>query len=492
VDDTLQLGFPLWLRLTHFFNFLFITLLIRSGIEIIGAHPKFYWSDDALPGSEWFRLTKKRIPKHQLWTSEDEIEPMSPWLALPGRNNLGLGRHWHFWAATGWLLAGLIYVILLFATPQWRRLLPTSWDIFPSAWQAVVAYVHFRLPPEGNPFNAIQQLTYCFVIFILSPLQIVTGIMMSPALGARFPWLPKILGGRQAARSLHFIGVIIFVGFIIVHISLVIAHGFGREMAKIVLGDEASSYALATIIGLLAIAAVIVFHICGTWYSLSLPSQAKRLLEIGIAPLKRFLFHHWDSQQNYSHASAYARINGRPPRNEIYRKLAASEFADWRLDVTGLVKRNLSLSLNDLHHMPRQTQTTLHCCIQGWTYLAQWTGVPVCAIMDVCKPLPDARFLVFHTLDEKWERPGHGYYYEVIDLELAVQPQTILAYEMNGRPLPVVHGAPLRLRVENQLGYKMAKWVTQIEFVNSFKHFGKGQGGWRDDLLHYYPSDAGI
>ena len=492
MDDTLQLGFPLWIRLTHFFNFLFITLLIRSGIEIIGAHPKFYWRDDALPGSEWLRLTRKEIPKGQIWTAEDEIEPMSPWLALPGRNNLGLGRHWHFWAVIGWLLAGLIYVVLLFTTPQWRRLVPTSWEIFPAAWQAVGTYLHFRLPPAGNPFNATQQLAYFFVIFVLSPFQIVTGIMMSPALAARFPWFPRIIGGHQAARSLHFIGLIIFIGFIVVHVILVIAHGFKREMAKIVLGDESYSHAFATVIALVAIVAVIAFHFLGTWYSLASPSRTKRLLEIGIDSLRRFLFHHWDSRQNYSHASAYVRINGRPPRNEIYRKLAASGFADWRLDITGLVDRGLSLSLNDLHQMPRQTQTTLHCCIQGWTYVAQWTGVPVSAIMDACKLLPDARFLVFHTLDEKWERPGHGYYYEVIDLELALQPQTILAYEMNGRPLPIPHGAPLRLRVENQLGYKMAKWINRIEVVNSFKHIGKGQGGWRDDLLHYYPLDAGL
>jgi sulfoxide reductase catalytic subunit YedY len=492
MDETLHLGFPLWIRLTHFFNFLFITLLIRSGIEIIGAHPKFYWRDDALPGSEWLRLTGKEIPKGQIWTSEDEIEPMSPWLALPGKNNLGLGRHWHFWAGIGWLLAGLIYVVLLFTTPQWRRLVPTSWEIFPAAWQAVVTYLHFRLPPAGNPFNAIQQLAYFFVIFVLSPFQIVTGIMMSPALAARFSWFSRIVGGHQAARSLHFIGLIIFIGFIIVHISLVIAHGFKSEMAKIVLGDESYSHAIATIVGLAAIAAVIAFHFLGTWYSLASPSQTKRLLEIGVDSLRRLLFHHWDSRQVYSQVSAYARINGRPPRNETYCKLAASGFADWRLEVTGLVNRNLSLSLNDLHQMPRQTQTTLHRCIQGWSYLAQWTGVPVSAIMAACKPLPNARFLVFHTLDEKWERPGHGNYYEVIDWELAMQSQTILAYEMNCQPLPVVHGAPLRLRVENQLGYKMAKWVNRIEVVRSFKHFGKGQGGWRDDLLHYYPSDAGI
>jgi DMSO/TMAO reductase YedYZ molybdopterin-dependent catalytic subunit len=134
----------------------------------------------------------------------------------------------------------------------------------------------------------------------------------------------------------------------------------------------------------------------------------------------------------------------------------------------------------------------LHTCIQGWSYFAQWAGVPISALIDQCQPLPNARFLVFRTLDEKWERPGHGYYYEVIDLEIARLSQTILAYEMNGQPLPVPHGAPLRLRVENQLGYKMAKWVNGIEFVESFEQIGKGQGGWRDDVLNYYPSDAGI
>src|SRR6266487_6411060 len=359
-------------------------------------------------------------------------------------------------------VAGCRHVSPFSATPRWESIQRDS--------AARIFLCHLRFVPFSNRYRNHDL----------------------PALAARFPWFPRIMGGHQAARSLHFIGLVIFIGFIVVHLILVIAHGIESEIAKIVLGDEFHSHGIATIIGLLAIAAVIAFHFWGTWYSLSAPSQAKRLLEIGVDSLRRLLFHHWASRQDYSHASAYARINGRPPRNETYRKLAASGFADWRLEVTGLVKRNLSLSLNDLHQMPPQTQTTLHCCIQGWSYLAQWTGVPVSTIMDACEPLPNARFLVFHTLDEKWENPGHGYYYEVIDLELAIQPQTILAYEMNRQPLPIVHGAPLRLRVENQLGYKMAKWVTRIEFVNSFKHFGKGQGGWRDDLLHYYPSDAGI
>jgi DMSO/TMAO reductase YedYZ molybdopterin-dependent catalytic subunit len=185
-------------------------------------------------------------------------------------------------------------------------------------------------------------------------------------------------------------------------------------------------------------------------------------------------------------------VNGRPPRNDAYAHSLASGFDDWRLLVDGLVEVPQCLSLTELRAMPSGTQSTLHVCIQGWTYFASWTGVPIAHLLEQARPTRDARYLVFHTLDEKWERPGNGHYYEVIDLETARKAQVILAYEMNGAPLPVEHGAPLRLRVEHQLGYKMAKWVDRIELVAEFWQLGKGQGGWRDDVLNYYPSDAGI
>ncbi|KYF91547.1 hypothetical protein BE17_30905 [Sorangium cellulosum] len=488
----MTLGFPLWIRLTHFFNFLFLTLLIRSGIEILGGHPKLYWSDDALPGSEWLRLTRKKLPSGEPWTAEDEIQPCSSWIALPGRNNLGLGRHWHFWSVVGWTVVGLAYVVLLVATPQWRRLVPTSWGVFPGAWRALTTYLSMSLPPEGNPYNPLQQLTYFAVIFGLAPLQIVTGIMMSPALSARFPWFPRLVGGRQAARSLHFLGLVAFALFGVVHVALVVAHGFGAEMANIVLGSNAASHALATVLGLAGIALVVVFHAVGTVYSLRRPGRAKRLLEIGVDPLRRALFHRWASRQKYERISAYARTNGRPPRNETYQRLVEGGFAAWRLEIKGLVARPGVLSLEELRAMPRTTQSTMHVCIQGWSYFAEWGGVALPDLLDRYGPLPDARYVVFHTLDEKWESPGHGWYYEVIDMETAMKPQVILAYEMNGEPLPIPHGAPLRLRVEHQLGYKMAKWVCAIELVEDFRHLGKGQGGWRDDVLNYYPSDAGI
>ncbi len=484
--------FPLWIRLTHFFNFLFITLLIRSGIEIIGAHPKFYWNDDCLPGSEWLRLTKERMPETGLWTAEDEITPLNSWFALPGRNNLGLGRHWHFWSVAGWLITGSIYVACLLVTPQWRRLIPTSWEIVPNAWSALTVYLQFRVPPGGDPFNPLQQLAYFGLIFILTPFQIITGVAMSPALAARFPWFLKLFGGRQSVRSLHFVGICLYVLFIIIHVTVVIRHGFGSEMARIVLGDESESHRLAVTLGLAGIATVIVFHIVATLLSLRRPMKVKKRLEIGIDRLRWLLFHHWRSKQNYNRRSSYARVNGRPPRDAAFQKHLSTNFEDFRLEVRGLVERPLNLSLDELRKLPKKTQTTLHTCIQGWTFFAQWGGVAVSDLSDLCRPLPEAKYLVFRTMDDKWERPGHGYYYEVIDLVIARKPQTILAYEMNQEPLPLNHGAPLRLRVESQLGYKMAKWVSAIEFVESFAGIGQGQGGWRDDVLNYYPLDAGI
>lgn len=153
--------------------------------------------------------------------------------------------------------------------------------------------------------------------------------------------------------------------------------------------------------------------------------------------------------------------------------------------------------------MPSRSQTTRHDCIQGWTYYAQWSGIPVSELLDRCQPTEDANFVVFWTLDEKWEYSEKGqydaphpdvpeFYYEAIYMDKATEDQTILAYEMNGNDLPIAHGAPLRLRLESQLGYKMAKWITHIELVESLEEIGRGQGGWRDDVLKYHPSTADI
>ncbi len=241
---------PEWIRATHFLNILFLSLLARSGLEILSSHPKLYWNDHCKPGSEWLRLTRKRLPDDRLWTSIEEEESFPSLLALPGRRRLGLGRHWHFAAVAGWILTGAVYLALLFMSAQWRRLVPTSWSIFPDAWQAFTEYASFHVVRGGDPYNALQQLAYFGVVFLLAPLTIATGAAMSPALIGRFPSYLRIFGGKQAARSIHFLCLLAFVLFTVVHTAMVAVHGIGKELAIAVLGSPERSRTLALALGL--------------------------------------------------------------------------------------------------------------------------------------------------------------------------------------------------------------------------------------------------
>jgi DMSO/TMAO reductase YedYZ molybdopterin-dependent catalytic subunit len=485
-----DLGFPLGIRLTHAFNIVFLTLLIRSGIEIIGGHPMLYFNDDCRPGSEWIRFTSKRMFRSRRWTAEDEKQAYTPWVALPGRDNLGLGRFWHFVAVAGWLLTGLAYLLVLATSDQWQRLVPTSWAVFPQAWDTALAYLRLDVPPPGEPYNALQQLTYFGVIFVLTPLQILTGMAMSPAIEGRFPWFPRLFGGRQAARSLHFLSLVAFVAFTVHHVALVIAHGLLDGLGAIVLGAEApttAQHAVAVAITLTFLAALILLHVWATRRSLLRPRAMQEALQRIVDPLQARLLQPLTSRQHYRRRDITAdpRPNGRPPRHDTYRNLAAHHFDGWRFEVGGMVEHPLSLTLHELRELAPQQQITQHKCIQGWSYVAEWQGLPLAALLDRCQPTPNARYILFRTFDDKWEEPGHGDYYSVIDLDVARAPQTLLAYGMNGRPLPTAYGAPLRLRLETQLGYKMTKWIRSMELIADYDDIGAGQGGWRADQLHY-------
>lgn len=179
------------------------------------------------------------------------------------------------------------------------------------------------------------------------------------------------------------------------------------------------------------------------------------------------------------------------PDDDDYRRLAANGFRDWRLQIDGLVEKPLALSLADLRGRRARTQITRHDCVEGWSAIAKWTGAPLGALLDEARLKAEARYLVFYCADSlEATLDGSGRYYESIDLVDAYHPQTILAYAMNDRPLPVANGAPLRLRVERQLGYKQAKYVMRIEAVKSFAHLGRGRGGyWEDRGYEWY---AGI
>ena len=174
------------------------------------------------------------------------------------------------------------------------------------------------------------------------------------------------------------------------------------------------------------------------------------------------------------------------PASAEYKALAASGFADWKLVVDGLVEQPGAWSLEQLRAMPSRTQITRHDCVEGWSAIGQWTGAPLAQLLALVKPKPEARYVVFHCADSF----GSARYYESIDMDDAYHPQTLLAYALNGQTLPITNGAPLRLRVERQLGYKHAKYLMRLELVDDFSRIGGGHGGyWEDQGYQWY---AGI
>ena len=177
------------------------------------------------------------------------------------------------------------------------------------------------------------------------------------------------------------------------------------------------------------------------------------------------------------------------PDDDAYKSLLANNFADWRLDVVGLVEKPLSLSLDQLRTMPSRTQITRHDCVEGWSCIAKWTGTPLSLVLDQAVVKPEARYVMFHCMDTiDRDLSGNSIkYYGTIDLVDARHLQTILAYGCNGKALPVENGAPLRVRVERQLGYKQPKYVRRIELVSSFAAVGGGRGGyWEDNGYDWY------
>ncbi len=164
-----------------------------------------------------------------------------------------------------------------------------------------------------------------------------------------------------------------------------------------------------------------------------------------------------------------------------YRAQAANGFADWRLEVRGLVETPLSLSLNDLKALPQRTQITRHDCVEGWSAIAEWSGPQLSTLLDAAKLREEANFIIFRCADVLYGRD----YYESVDMVDAYHPQTIVAHELNGEPLPEKNGAPLRVRIERQLGYKHAKYLTAIEAVASFDDIYDGKGGFWEDIGDY-------
>ncbi|MGB3344451.1 MAG: molybdopterin-dependent oxidoreductase [Aequorivita sp.] len=477
-------GFPVWVNLSHWVNFFFLMLIIRSGLSILFDHPRLYWNNNSKPEKQWIRFTPIRIPKDKFWTAKEDSRYLSPIVGLPGyRHTIGIARVWHFLTVPFFVLNGAIFIFLLFYTNQWERLVPVSWQIVPDAWNVFVHYSTFHFPIEPNGFyhyNALQQIAYFGTIFILAPPAMLTGIAMSPAVDNRFHWYPKMFGNRQSARSIHFLVLVSFCVFILIHVSLIAATGLVRNMNHIVLGTDNTQSYTGLYIGISIVLATIGFAVLAHWLSWNKQRSLQYLQASVNERLWKYTINRFEAKTVYQkkEITSYFWLNGRMPESAKWKNMAKNNFADYKLKIGGMVENPVELSLEELKNIGKEQNITMHHCIQGWSGIAEWGGVSLSKVVELVKPNPSATTVAFFSYGEGLYG---GTYYDTHTLDNCLKPNSILAWEMNYEPLSLGHGAPLRLRVENQLGYKMVKWIERIEFVKSPKDLGKGYGGKNED-----------
>ncbi len=479
---------PLVIVITHFINLFCVILLIRSGLHILADHPMLYWTDHTRRDNHWLKFGKRKMPKNKLWTAHDEPEHIGSY-ALPGgaHPEFGMARNWHFTAGIIWIISGAVYWVYMFTTDAWRRLIPTSWDVFPNALHDLIGYMTLNIPPESafQPYDALQQLTYAGVAFVLPTLMILTALAMSPAFTNKFPRYALLFGGRrQVARSLHFLGMVAFSIFIIIHVAMVALVYFYRNVKLITFGTTDVDLAAALTVFFAGLLFLLLFNVVITYFTLNHREMMRRILISIMNPVLHTAFGRMNARNKYKKEdiSEFFRINGEPPETEAYYALEKNNFKDWKLKVHGLVENEFELSLDEIKAYPKQEQITKHICIQGWSAIGEWGGMHMKEILDKAKPTAKAKYVVFHAYDIY---PNGEKYYEALRIKDMLDPMTILAYEMNWKPLPLIHGAPLRLRCERKLGYKMVKYIESIEFVEDFKHIGRGRGGFREDNLMF-------
>ena len=476
-------GFPAWLRLTHFLNLFFMAFIIRAGIQILADHPRLYWHRDCTPGTDWFRF-QKPVPIGRLWTAKDDSVTIPGWLGIPGiRHSIGLARWWHFSINLLWVINGIAIYALLFSTDQWHRLIPTTWEVFPNAASTALQYLSLTFPEDHSwtRYNSLQQLTYFATVFIAAPTSILTGFMQSPAISNHMRWFGRVLN-RQRARSIHFLALWWFLLYILAHVTLVFITGARVNLNMMWAGVNDGSWSGFAVF-IPAMALVIVAWGLASPMTIRHARVVQKVGKVMIGPIKG-LVEWWDpkSQLTENDISPFFWPNGTMPKSAEFDALVAGNFADYRLRIGGLVEHSQGFSLAELRAMPKQEQITTHFCIQGWSGVAKWGGVPMQHILDLVRPKPDARYVVFYSLADGGEG---GRYYDVHRILNMSHALTMLAYDMNGEPVSVLHGAPVRLRCENEIGFKMVKWIAAIEFVHDFADLGAGEGGYNEDHEFY-------
>ncbi len=436
---------PGWLRWQHFLNLFFMLFVIRAGVQILADHPRLYWTRHSTPGKAWLRM-QKPVPADPLWTAKQDSISLPRHVGLPGlRHSIGLARWWHLGTDVLWLANGIVFYVLLFASGEWRRLVPTSWQVFPDALSVMIQYLSLDWPADNGwaAYNGLQVLAYFVTIFVAAPLALITGLGMSPALSTRFKRISKLLS-IQVARSLHFLVLCWFLFFIVVHVTLVFSTGLLRNLNHIYAGTDASDWSGFWLFAISMVVCIAAWF-AATPLTLRYPGVVQRTGAALIGPAERLLEHLDAKPGAYGEKdiSPYFWHNGAYPESDEYRALYDAGFRDYRLRVHGLVENPVELSLADLRALPHHEQITQHFCIQGWSGVAKWGGVSMTTILELVKPAAEAKWVVFYSLGDG---PDKGLYYDAHPIEQMRYQLTMLAYDMNGEPLTYGHGAPLRLR----------------------------------------------
>ena len=474
-------GFPAWVGWQHFLSMLLLIPIIRSGVTIIADHPRFYWTRHSTPGKEWLRV-QKPVPADPLYTAKQDSITLRDGIGLPGRrHSIGLARWWHLGINTLWLANGLVFYLLVFTTGRWRRLIPTDVDVVPNAVSVMIQYLSLDWPTDDSwvAYNSLQLIAYFITVFVAAPLAFITGLGMSPALSTKFRWISRFFS-IQVARSLHFLVLLWFLLFIVMHVTFVVTTearlNFNQMYGN---RDDADSWYGFWIFAA-SFAVMTVLWVAATPFTYRHPRTVQRVGYALVGPVQR-LFEHLDAkpgQYTEKDISPYLWHNGKYPETQEYKDLYESNFAGYRLQVSGLVANPVLLDLRQLRDLPRHEQITQHFCIQGWSGIAKWGGVSMQTIVDMVKPRPEAKWVIFYSFAEG---PDGGIYYDAQPIEQMSYHLTMLAFDMNGEALPYGHGAPLRLRNEVQLGFKLVKWIKGIEFVEDFSEIGGGEGGYNND-----------
>jgi len=277
-------GFPWWLRWQHLLNAIFLVPIVRAGIQVWAGRPRAYWQKPGQPGKDWLRI-QRAYPESGGWSMRDDAVMVNAQVGIPGgKRGAGVGRLWHLSVTLLWVANGVLFYILLFATGQWQRTVPTSWEVFPNAVSAGIQYLSFNFPVQDAwiSYNSLQLLSYFVTTFVAAPLALLTGLMHSPAIAKRVPWV-----NAEVGKSLHLFVLAWFVVFTIVHVTLVLITHPLENLNHIVLGSNDSGWA-GLVLFLVAIVIGAVLWALASPVSTKYPQKVQKIGAKLLGPINKW------------------------------------------------------------------------------------------------------------------------------------------------------------------------------------------------------------